>query len=217
MFISWLGHSAFKIETKPDSESLTVIIDPFEDSIGIKMPKLKADVALVSHDHFDHNNIKALKGEPFVIQGPGEYEVKGVVVYGVPTFHDDQQGAERGPNTCFRIDSEDLSIAHLGDLGHPLKGEQLEFLEGADVLMIPVGGTYTIGPKQAAEIVASIEPRIVIPMHYQVSGLKIDLKPVNDFLKEMGVKNPQTDSRLKVVKKDLMAEDTTVVVLDRAG
>ncbi|MFA5359144.1 MAG: MBL fold metallo-hydrolase [Patescibacteria group bacterium] len=214
MQISWLGHSCFKIETKGDNDTVTLVIDPFEDSLGIKMSSCKADVVLVTHDHTDHNNIAAIKSEPFVIKGAGEYEVKKIVVYGVPTFHDDTKGIERGTNTCFRIDAEGLSIAHLGDLGHTLTDEQLELLEGVDVLMIPVGGKYTLDAKQASEVVSQIEPRLVLPMHFKYPGVRAELDGVEVFLKELGTKKQDNIDKLKINKKDLINEDTQVVLLN---
>ncbi|MFA6534049.1 MAG: MBL fold metallo-hydrolase [Patescibacteria group bacterium] len=216
MQLSWLGHSCFKLEAKADNETVTVIIDPFSDDLGLTMPKVKADLVLVTHDHFDHNNVEAVKGEPKILEGAGEYEVKKLVVYGVPTYHDNKQGAERGLNTCFRIDAEGLTIVHLGDLGHILTAEQLEFLEGADILLIPVGGRYTLDAKTASEVVSQIEPRIVIPMHYKMAGAKVDLDPVENFLKEMGVRTPEKLDKLKISKKDLMTEDTKVILLERS-
>lgn len=216
MQISWLGHSCFKIEAKANGDSVTILIDPFEDSIGIPMPKIKADIVLITHEHFDHDNLAAVKGEPTVIKGAGEYEVKKVNVYGVPTYHDEQNGAERGPNTCFRLEAEGLIVVHLGDLGHILTEEQLEYLEGADILLIPVGGKYTIDAKKASEVVSQIEPRIVIPMHYKTPGIKVDLEPVDGFLKEMGAKKAETIDKLKIAKKDLLTEDTKVMLLERS-
>lgn len=213
MYISWLGHSCFKIEAKTNGESITVVIDPYEDSVGLKLPRVKADIVLVTHEHFDHNAVESLKGEPTVIRGAGEYEVKKVVVYGVPTYHDSSNGSERGTNTCYRIDAEDLSVVHLGDLGHPLTNDQLELLEDVDILLIPVGGTYTIDAKQAGQIVSQIEPRIVIPMHYAVPGLKFELDPVEKFLKEMGAQKAEVIDKLKITKKELMTEGTKVIVL----
>lgn len=214
MNITWFGQSCFKLEMKSNGETVGILIDPFEDSVGLKPPRVGADIVLVTHDHFDHNNVDAVRGEPKVIRGSGEFEMKKVVIYGVPTFHDASGGSERGPNTCFRIDAEDLSVVHLGDLGHPLTDEQLELLEGADVLLIPVGGTYTIDAKAASQVVAQIEPRIVVPMHYALPGLKVDLAGVEPFLKEMGVRSPEKVSTLKVSKKELITEDTKVILLN---
>ena len=212
MQISWLGHSCFKIETKGNGDAVTIIIDPYDDSLGLKMPSLKADIVLVSHDHFDHNNVAAVRGEPFVITTPGEYEIKKVFVYGVPTYHDTTQGSERGLNTAWRIDAEGLSLAHLGDLGHVLTEQQLSILEGVDILCLPVGGVYTIDAKAASEVVSQIEPRLVIPMHYKIPGLKVDIAPLEAFAKEMGIKTDTVD-KLKVTKKELINEDTKVIVL----
>lgn len=213
MHISWLGHSCFKIEAKANGDSVTIVIDPYEDSIGFKMPRVKADIALVTHEHFDHNAVELLKGEPLVIRGAGEYEAKKVVVYGVPTWHDASTGSERGANTCFRIDVEELSIVHFGDLGHTLTNAELELLEGADIIMVPVGGTYTIDAKQAGQLVSQIEPRIVIPMHYATPGLKFELDPVEKFLKEMGAQKAEVLDKLKITKKELLTEGTKVVLL----
>ncbi|MFA5076735.1 MAG: MBL fold metallo-hydrolase [Patescibacteria group bacterium] len=216
MNISWLGHSCFKIEAKSNGDNITILIDPYDESIGLKMSKTKAEIVLITHDHHDHNNLNAVKGEPFVIKSPGEYEIKKVFVYGIPTYHDDKQGSERGANIAYRIDVDDLSVVHLGDLGHVLNDEQLELLEDADILMIPVDSKYTLGAKKASEVIAQIEPRIVIPMHYKVPGLKIDLDPIDAFCKEMGVKNtPIAEDKLKISKKDLMTEETKVIILPR--
>ncbi len=216
MQISYLGHSCFKIETKGNGDNVTIVIDPFEDSLGLKMPKVKADIALVSHDHFDHNNLAAITGQPFVATTSGEFEIKNIFVYGVETFHDAQQGSERGPNTAWRIDAEGLSVVHLGDLGHSLTEKQLEILEGVDILMIPVGGKYTIDAKTASQVVAEIEPRIVIPMHYKVAGLKVDIDPLDAFAKEMGIKTTDQVDKLKINKKDLELEDTKVIILKQS-
>lgn len=216
MNISWLGQACFKIEAKSNGENITILIDPYDDSIGLKMPRVKADIALITHDHHDHNNLEAVKGEPFIIKSPGEYEIKKVFVYGVPTYHDDKQGSERGTNIAYRIDVENLSIVHLGDLGHILNDEQLELLEDADVLMIPVDSKYTLGAKKASEVISQIEPRIVIPMHYKIPGLKIDLDTLDAFCKEMGIKNtPTKEDKLKINKKDLITEETKIIILPK--
>jgi len=209
MIITSLGHSCFKIQDK----DVILVTDPFDQSTGLKTPRLKADIVTISHDHHDHNNVSAIMGNPFVISGPGEYEVKGVFVYGIPGYHDKKQGAERGPITMYLIEMEDLSLAHLGDLGCLLNDDQLEKLEGADILMIPVGGKYTINAKEAVEVINQIEPRIVIPMHYKVPGLKVTVDPVDIFCKEMGIKKIEGLDKLKISKKDLPAEETKVIIL----
>ncbi len=214
MIINWYGQSCFKIQ----GEKSTVITDPYGDSIGLKLPRLAGDIVTVSHDHGDHNNSKAVKGaddkEPFVITGPGEYEIKDTFVYGIPSWHDNKQGQERGANTMYRIEIDGISIAHLGDLGHMLEDSQLEKLEGVDILMIPVGGVYTIDGKQATEVISQIEPRLVIPMHYNIKGLTAKIDKLDVFCKEIGVCPPNTVEKLKITKKDLPQEDLQVVTFE---
>jgi L-ascorbate metabolism protein UlaG (beta-lactamase superfamily) len=212
-----LGHACFKIQTKTSKGDITIVTDPYDKKIGFKMPKTTADIVTISHNHYDHSNAGEVNGDPFVVNGPGEYEVKGIFVYGIPSFHDKQDGRERGNNTInvIKLMEEDISIAHLGDLGHVLGNKELEHLEKIDILLIPVGGKYTISTKEAIEVINQIEPRIVIPMHYKIPGLKIDgLSGVDVFCKEMGVNGDKTN-KLKISKKDLPQEETRVVVLER--
>lgn len=209
MQISWLGHSCFKIQ----NNETTLIIDPYADNIGLKMPRLSADIVLSTHSHFDHANFEAIRGDYFKIDSPGEYEIKDVFIYGIPSFHDDNQGKSRGENLIFLIEIEGIRLAHFGDFGQKeLTEEQLKKLEGVDILLIPVGGLYTIDAKVAAEIIAELEPRIVIPMHYKVPGLKIELETLDKFKKELGGK-VETLEKLKIKKKDLIQEETKIVVL----
>jgi len=213
MTIFWLGQGAFKIIDK----EVIIAIDPY-DKIGIKMSRFQADILLITHDHADHNFREAIKGEPFIIDSQGEYEVKNVFVYGLPAFHDNKQGAERGKITIYIIELEGMKIAHLGDLGQEsLTEEQLEELEGVDILLIPVGGTYTIDGAEAVKIINQIQPRIVIPMHYKIPGLtESKLESVEKFLKEFGVAKVEKADKLKISKKDLPQEETRVIVLDKS-
>lgn len=188
-------------------------MDPYDESIGLKPPSFAADVLLITHDHHDHNNKKAVRGTPFLIEGPGEYEIKDIFIQGVASFHDNVQGKERGSNTIYTIESEGLKICHLGDLGQKeLTTEQLEALGNIDILMVPVGGVYTIDSKEASRIISQIEPRIVIPMHYHVPKLKIKLDDVDKFLKEMGRKAVVPQPKLVVKPKDL-PQDISIVLL----
>lgn len=216
MLITYLGHASFKIQCKPNAEEVSIITDPFEEKMtGLKMPHLQADIVTVSHQHTDHNNIAALRGESFVISQPGEYEVKKVFIYGIPSWHDKVQGQERGSNTIYRFEAEDLVLVHLGDLGHTLSDEQIEKIGEVDILLIPVGGVYTINAKEAVELVNQLEPRIVIPMHYQVSGLKLKLDSVNNFVKQSGLK-PENLDKLRINKKELPLEETRLIILAAA-
>ena len=212
MYITWLGHSCFKIQDKIGTDGITVTTDPFDKKIGLKAPNYESNIVLVSHDHYDHNNVSALRGNPFVIDSAGEYDVKGILVHGVESFHDDKQGKERGNNIIYRIEIDGISVAHLGDLCHVLDDKQLELLVGTDILLIPVGGRYTLDAKKAVEVVSQVEPRIVIPMHYMVPGLQVDLDGVEKFIKEMGIK-PTEEEKLKISKKDLPQEDMELVIL----
>jgi L-ascorbate metabolism protein UlaG (beta-lactamase superfamily) len=215
MIITWHGQSCFTIAGDKNS----LVTDPFDASYGIKVPRLAADLVTVSHQHKDHNNISAVKGinkpEPFVISGPGEYEVGNIFIYGIGSFHDDSEGQDRGANTMYRFEIDGMSISHLGDLGHIPSAEQLEKLEGTDILLIPVGGTYTIDGKQANQIITRIEPRIVIPMHYQIPGLKTSNKidDLSVFCKEIGICPKEELPKYKISKKDLPQQDLQVVLL----
>jgi len=212
MIITWLGHSCFKIQDKQGQDGVTVATDPFGKSTGLKVPRFEADILTISHGHADHNNTSAIKGSPFIITSAGEYEVNGVSIEGIESYHDEKQGAERGKNIICRIDIDNMSVAHLGDLCHALDAKQLEKLKGTDILLIPVGGNYTINAKKAVEVVSQIEPRIVIPMHYKLPGLKLNLDSVDKFIKELAVK-PTYEDKLKISKKDLPQEDMELVVL----
>lgn len=210
MIITWLGHSCFKIQDKAGADGVAVITDPFDKETGLKVPNTEADIVTISHDHHDHNNIAAIKGNPYIIKIAGEYETKNVFVEGVDSAHGYNISLN---NIIFRIDMDDISVAHLGDLGQALDTKQLEKLEGTDILLIPVGGKYTLDAKKAVEVIGQIEPRIVIPMHYKTPGLSIeDIDGVEKFIKELGIK-PTYEEKLKISKKDLPSEDMELVIL----
>lgn len=210
MEITWYGQSCFKFKDK----NITVVTDPYSEELGFKLPKLTADVVTVSHEHYDHNNLGAVEGEPFVCANPGEFEVKGLFIEGIESFHDKQKGAEKGKNTIFVFHFADMTICHLGDLGSALTNAQVEQIDGVDVLLIPVGGKYTIGSKEASTIINQIEPKMVIPMHYAIEGSKeTELASVEDFCKEMGICHEPEKEPLKVEAKDFPEEGMTVKVL----
>lgn len=214
MEITHLGHASFKIRGK----TVTLVTDPFDPKmLGFKFPKTEADVVTVSHNHSDHNYTDGVSGEPLIISGPGEYEIKGAKIIGVSTFHDKSAGAERGKNTVYRIYLDGVSIVHCGDLGHKFDDVQLEMLDGADVLMIPVGGFYTLDAATAVAVVSQIDPHIIIPMHYATAtidkNLAAKLTDVNVFLKEMGKEGIMPQPKL-VTSRDKLPVEPTVVVLD---
>lgn len=213
MDITYLGHSSFKLRGR----NVTVVHDPYSEDIGLKFPKHTAsDIVTISHGHGDHNAVKNIEGTPFVINGPGEYEIAGVSIVGIPTYHDNEKGNKRGKNTIYRIEIDGISIVHLGDLGHVLSSEEIEELDGVDILLVPVGGTYTINAEEASAIVNEVEPAIVIPMHYNREGLNQKtfgtLTPVSVFLKEMGKEGITPQPKLSVTK-DKLPEEMQVIVL----
>lgn len=215
MEITYIGHSCFKIKGK----ELSLVIDPYDPKIGYKLPKLEADVVMSSHDHFDHANVSAVNGTRFKIDGPGEYEISNVFINGLPTFHDDKSGKEKGVNTVYLIDIDGFTLLHLGDLGHELNDSTLEHIGAVDVLMIPVGGYYTIDAKTAAKVISSIEPGIVIPMHYKTAdGTGVDkIDGLEKFLDEMGADgNVKTVDKLKITSKSDIPDETEIVVLNPA-
>lgn len=210
MVIQWLGQACFKIQ----SGELVIVIDPFGKEIGLTPPRFRADIVLVSHAHFDHSNSASLAGDPFVITEPGEFEIKGVYIRGLKTFHDAAEGRERGLNTAYSIELEGLKILHLGDFGEKeMRDETVEEAGDIDILLIPVGGVYTIDGEEAARAVNQIEPRFVIPMHYKIPGLSVKLEGADAFLKEMGASKIEAAERLTVKKKDTGDGGKTEVVL----
>jgi len=213
MNIQYYGHSCFKITTKPagrGQEDVNIFLDPFDKKIGLRPPQGQADLVLVSHDHYDHNNVEALKGEPAVLDLPGEYSVKGVNIVGTPSQHG---GGVDLINTIFILEVEDLKICHLGDLGKDLTEKQLEEIDGVDVLMVPVGGNYTIDGKKAVELIKKIEPAIIIPMHYKMEGTTEDIDTEKKFCNEMGSCPKEKISKLNIKKKELEGKSMEVVLM----
>lgn len=217
MDITYLGHSAFKIRGK----NASLVTDPYSSKIGFSLPRISADIVTVSHDHYDHNNHSAVSGttrrkEPFVIKHPGEYEIAGISVCGIPSFHDAKDGSERGENNIYVIHVDQISIAHLGDLGEVLSDKQAEEIGEIDVLLTPVGGVYTIGIKEAIEVISQLQPAIVVPMHYKTKkhdekSFK-DLASLPDFLEEVGFEEVKPIEKLTLTRTQL-PEEMEVVVL----
>jgi len=216
MNIIWHGQSFFEIVTKDkENKELKIVMDPFDESIGLKVPKTEARILLITHQHSDHSNKKAISGTPFLIEEPGEYEINGVYVKGIPAFHDNIQGKEREDIIVYLIETEDIKICHLGDFGQKeLTSEQLDQLGDIDILMVPVGGVYTIDAKGASKIISQIEPKLVIPMHYQIPKLKLKLNSLEQFLKEIGSPVIEPQKKLKVRSFNLPKEKMEIAVLE---
>lgn len=216
MNIQYYGHSCFKITTKPEGRGagdITIFVDPFDKTVGLKPPQGQADIVLSTHSHFDHNNVSALKGEPVVIDTPGEFAAKGVNIVGLDTFHDKSEGSERGKNTVFVIESEGMRICHMGDIGAEPTPEQLDEIGEIDVLMIPVGGTFTIDGKEAVKLVHKIEPKTVIPMHYKTKETKVDISDEKEFCDEMGNCPEEKINKISLKKKDLSEKSMETMLM----
>lgn len=216
MLIQYYGHSCFKVTTKPGgraTEDITIFFDPFGKELGIRPPQGQADVVFVSHGHDNHNNVEAIKGNPVVIETPGEYAVKGINIVGVDSFHDNEEGAKNGRSTIYILEVEDLKICHLGDLGCDLSGKQLEEIDGVDILFVPVGGGQTIDGKKAAELIRKIEPAIAIPMHYKFPGSTAAIDDENKFCSEMGNCPKEKVAKFNVKKKDLEGKTMEIVLM----
>ncbi len=214
MDITYFGHSSFKIKTKTGS----VVLDPYSaEGLGKALPKIEADIVTISHQHGDHNAATAVDGNPLIIDLPGEYEKNSIRVTGFETFHDKNRGADRGKNTMYKIEAEDISILHCGDLGHVLSAEMVELIDGVDILMVPVGGFFTIDAEEARHTVEKIEPSIVIPMHYRTEGfapaIMEKLAPLEDFLAKLGI-TAEPVTKLTVTQADL-GEEMKVVVMSQ--
>lgn len=181
MKIRWHGHACFEI-----SDGKTIVTDPHDGkSIGIAPPVVKADIVMVSHDHFDHNCTRIVKGENIkVVNGSGSKKIGDVQVTGMPSYHDEVKGEKRGENIIFKFVLDDISFCHLGDLGHIPDDETLEKIGKVDVLFVPVGGTFTIDGGKAWSVVQKIRPKVAVPMHYRIGGLSLSIQPPELFLKK---------------------------------
>lgn len=222
MQIIWHGQSCFElISSQSKGSQVTLVVDPFDEETGLRLPKLEADVLLVTHSHHDHNNIKAVlpvpgsQNPPVLIDGPGEYDVKDVLIRGIPSWHDEVGGKEKGPNTIFVIEAEELKICHLGDLGQKeLTSEQVEQIGEVDILLMPIGGIFTISAKEAVKVMSQIEPSVTIPMHYQLPKLKMNIDGLDKFLKTVGLKKIEPLNKLSIKKKDILPEEAKIIVLN---
>ena len=209
MDLTWLGHACFRMRGREG----VLLTDPPDPKSGHAIPKTEAQVVTISHEHPGHSSLRSVGGEPVVLRGPGEYEVREVLVTGVGTFHDDEKGAARGRNTVFAIRLDDLVICHLGDLGHELPDTALERIGDVDIVLVPIsGGDLNLTAAKAAEVIHQLEPKVVVPMSYDPDAQKKD-SPFDRLLHELGVKELTPVPKLSVTRSSL-PENVQVVALD---
>ncbi|MGB9792852.1 MAG: MBL fold metallo-hydrolase [Thermacetogeniaceae bacterium] len=207
MGIRWLGHACFLCE----GSGVRLLTDPFSKEVGYKLPQEAVDVVTVSHDHYDHNAVDLLPGSPQVIREAGEHEAKGIKVRGFEVYHDEVKGAKRGKNIVFTWEMDGVRLCHLGDLGHVLDQQTVAAIGDVDILMIPVGGVYTIDAAAAHKVVDQLKPRLVLPMHYKTPSLKFELAPVDDFTRRFERVRREKALRLD---RDSLPREMEVVLLD---
>lgn len=210
MKIKWLGHSCFKIKSEG---GIRVLTDPFDDNVGYKLPSVETDIVTTSHNHFDHNFVDCVKGNFEVVSKVGNFYVKDIPITGIHTFHDGEMGGKRGDNIVYVFEMDGIRVCHLGDLGHTLSPAQIEMISRVDVLLIPVGGVYTITTEEAVEVVKQLNPGIVIPMHFCTPSLKFDLGSVDDFLEKMGKGEKLNSQIIEIKKEDINRQDLKVYIL----
>jgi L-ascorbate metabolism protein UlaG (beta-lactamase superfamily) len=212
--IDWYGQSCFRLR----EGAITIVTDPYDKSIGYTLPRLRADLVTISHDAPGHASAAAVKGEPKVLNRPGEYEVKGVFITGIQTWSGSgAKGEAKEENTVFVFEFGDLTVCHLGDLSKVLTQAQVESMPDVDVLMVPVGGGGALDADKAAEVISQLEPRVVMPMHYLTEYSNLKLDPLTKFLKEMGVTEHAPEDSLKVTKASLPDETQVVVLACKQG
>jgi L-ascorbate metabolism protein UlaG (beta-lactamase superfamily) len=214
MKVKWLGHSAFLLTS---SDGTRVLTDPYKSgsydgAVGYKPITEEVDVITASHEHDDHYCLEGLPKGYECITSVGEHEAAGIRVKGIKTYHDTSHGKERGSNIVFVFELDGIRVCHLGDLGHSLSHEEIEAIGKVDVLLIPVGGFYTIGPKEAVEVMKALSPSVTIPMHYKTESLEFPIKPVADFLSLAGEHDKTGSTELEIGKGDLGSR--RIVVLE---
>jgi L-ascorbate metabolism protein UlaG (beta-lactamase superfamily) len=209
MKIKWLGHSSFLIESE---RGIKIITDPFDETLGYKLPRIKVNIVTVSHEHFDHNYVRGVKGRPVVFKGLVNRESHKMEFRGISSYHDSVYGGQRGTNTIFVIKADGLNLCHLGDLGHILDSDKLDEIGAIDILFIPVGGFYTIDSSQATQIIKDIKPNITVPMHYKTEAIKFSIDPVEIFLSDKGNVQKIESSEFEITK-DTLPKNAQIYVL----
>ncbi|MGN0823051.1 MAG: MBL fold metallo-hydrolase, partial [Candidatus Gallimonas sp.] len=210
MKIRYLGHSCFSLT---ESTGTTIVTDPY-GNVGFRLPPLRADAVTISHSHYDHNNVSGVLGNPVVFDKEGTYEIGGVEIEAIKSRHDSENGSRRGENLIFKFRMDGLDICHLGDLGEECSSSLIETLLPVHVLLIPVGGKYTIDSEQAKEYVDRIMPSIVIPMHYKTKGLTLDIDKPDDFLDLFDDDEVEyvEDNEIELLRDDVTEERTKIIL-----
>jgi len=210
MKIKWMGHSCFVITS---DDGARIVTDPYDDTVGYGRLQLDGDIVTSSHDHFDHNYIKGVNGKYELFNKPGQYSCKGVSIKGIPTYHDQSEGAKRGSNIVFCLGVDGINICHCGDLGHVLSDEQVAEIGSVDVLLLPVGGTFTVDAREAYEVFKQLKPKVTIPMHFQTDALKFGIDGVDKFLDIAGGGNRAGKQEIEI-KKEELDEYPSIIVLE---
>lgn len=215
MLITYHGHSEFYLET---AGGFALLTDPYDASVGYPMGEYRADAVTVSHGHGDHNYTAKAKGTPAIIDQAGEwYPAPDVKVTAIPSVHDMEGGAKRGPNLIMKIEMEGLTVVHMGDQGAPLTADQIQAIKNADILMIPIGGFFTIDSKTAYETVQAVKPRMVIPMHYKTAvNAGWPISDEKEFLLLMKAENTVAMPLLRVTKQDLSEQPALALMRAKA-
>lgn len=198
MEITWFGQSCFLIKT---SKNKFILTDPFDEKIGYKAYTGPADVVTISHHHFDHDCTTKLSEGTKILDTPGEYNWEDIYIKGFPSYHDKQKGALRGKNTIFTIEADGLRICHLGDLGYVLTDEEIKALGKIDVLLIPVGGNFTIDGNEASELCLKMKSKIVIPMHFKTSLISLPIEGAEKFILRMKNGEKTYDNKISITEK----------------
>jgi len=200
MKIKWLGHSCFLLTS---SSGVRVMMDPFNPDIGYPAPAVEADIVTTSHQHSDHNYTQVVKGKFTVISEAGSYSEKGVDIVGVQTFHDEAGGSKRGKNLVFSFTIDGVKVVHCGDLGHELTPEQAQAIGPADVLLVPVGGFYTIDAQTAKQVAGQLQAKVIVPMHFKVPVLDFPIAEVDGFLQAAGGSRRAGSTEIEVTPENL--------------
>ena len=215
MKIEWLGHSSFKLT---ESTGVSVVTDPYDqDKVGIKFPKVSADVVTISHNHFDHKCLDALENYNMVVDTVGVNEIDGVEISGFRSYHDEKKGALRGKNIVYRIRMDGVETCHLGDIGEELSPLLAELIGSINILLIPVGGRFTINAEQAKEYVDLLMPDVVIPMHYMMEGYNTEFDELDEFLDLFPKKSIEyvEENEIQFDRTDFDGEKTRILVLKK--